>query len=57
MTNENRRNETLATIALAEIGVTTLETQKSDERDFHDVAVWTLKAALEAAFEAGRNAR
>ena len=35
------------------LGVKTLETQNSDALDFHDLAVWTLKAALEAAFNAG----
>ena len=31
-----------------------LETQHSDRLDFHDVSVWGIKAALEAAYEAGR---
>ena len=34
----------------------TLETRKSDELDFSEQAVWTLKAALEATYEAGRQA-
>ena len=33
--------------------VQTLETRNSDELDFHDVAVWEIKAALEDAFIAG----
>lgn len=32
----------------------TLETRNSDALDFHDTAVWAIRAALEAAFEAGR---
>jgi len=36
------------------VGVETLETRRSDRLDFHDVAVWELKAALIAAYEAGR---
>jgi hypothetical protein len=39
--------------------IETLETQNSDRSDFHDVAVWSIKSALEAAYaagiEAGRN--
>ena len=34
--------------------IQTLETQNSDRLDFHDVAVWAIRAALEAAYEAGR---
>lgn len=34
-------------------GVETLETQNSDRLDFHDVAVWAIRAALEAAYAAG----
>lgn len=35
------------------LGIKTLETQKSDHQDFHWVAVWQLKKALAAAYEAG----
>ena len=34
----------------------TLETRNSDGLDFHDVAVWSIRAALEAAFAAGQAA-
>ena len=34
--------------------VETLDTRNSDRLDFHDVAVWAMRAALEAAYEAGR---
>lgn len=44
----------LATIARRYFGTTSLETQTSGDKDFKEVAVWNLKAALEAAFEAGR---
>jgi hypothetical protein len=43
-------------IAQRILGIDTLQTRKSDSLDFHDCAVWTLKEALEAAFEAGRKA-
>ena len=35
------------------LGIETLETRRSDSLDFHDVAVWCLRDALEAAFNAG----
>jgi len=36
--------------------VETLETRNRDRLDFHDVPVWSIRAALEEAFEAGRRA-
>jgi len=41
-------------IATRHFFVETLETRNSDQLDFHDVAVWAMRAALENAFEAGR---
>jgi hypothetical protein len=46
-------NETLADIAKKVLSIETLETRKMDSLDFHDVAVWQLKKALEAAYRAG----
>ncbi|MCZ8100361.1 MAG: DUF6900 domain-containing protein [bacterium] len=43
----------LTHIAQDKLGIETLETRKSDGLDFHDVAVWCLRDALEAAFNAG----
>jgi hypothetical protein len=37
----------------AHLDIETLETRKSDALDFHDLAVWTIRAALEAAYKAG----
>ena len=46
--------ETLLTqIAQQHLSIETLETLKSDSLDFHDVAVWCVRDALEAAFNAG----
>lgn len=47
-------NEILEQIAEKELGIETLETRRSDSLDFHDVAVWSIKAALEAAYKAGQ---
>lgn len=46
--------KTLAALAKKILGIATLETQKSDRLDFHDVAVWSIKEALEAAYRAGQ---
>jgi hypothetical protein len=44
----------LEQIARTTLGVETLETRHSDGLDFHDLAVWTIKDALRAAYEAGQ---
>ena len=46
-------DELLASIAKTMLHIDTLETRRSDSLDFHDVAVWSVKAALEAAYRAG----
>lgn len=43
----------LAEIAQQHLGIETLQTRRSDSLDFHDVAVWCVRDALEAAFKAG----
>jgi hypothetical protein len=43
----------LAAIAKEQLHIDTLETRNSDSLDFHDVAVWSVKAALDAAYRAG----
>ncbi|MDH1380744.1 hypothetical protein N5J07_15030 [Comamonas aquatica] len=47
---------TLNHIGQTILGLETLDTRNSDRLDFHDLAVWNIKAALQAAFEAGRQA-
>jgi hypothetical protein len=49
--------ELLSLIAEKHLRIETLETRNADGLDFHDVAVWSIKDALETAFEAGRKAR
>ncbi len=46
-------NKLLAQIAKEHLFIETLETQHSDRLDFHDVAVWAVKSAMEAAYAAG----
>ena len=40
-------------IATRHFSIETLETRNRDRLDFHDVAVWALRAALHEAYAAG----
>jgi len=44
----------LEQIARKHLGLETLNERKSDSLDFHDLAVWSIEAALKAAYEAGQ---
>jgi hypothetical protein len=46
----------LTQIAQRHLRIETLQTRRSDSLDFHDVSVWCLRDALEAAFNAGLQA-
>ena len=50
------RAATLTQIAANHLHMSTLATRNNDSADFYDIAVWSIKAALEAAYEAGRAA-
>lgn len=47
----------LEKIAEDHLYISTLETRKSDKLDFHEVAVWGVKGALEAAYELGKKSK
>jgi hypothetical protein len=49
-------DQLLQQIALDHLFVETLETRNSDSLDFHDISVWAIRAALQAAFDAGKQA-
>ena len=51
------RDEALANIAATILNLETLDTRKSDRLDFHELSVWGIKAALEAAYAAGQEAK
>ena len=53
-TSQHQIDELLAEIAKKHLNLETLETQNSDSLDFHDVAVWGIKDALQEAYEAGK---
>ena len=50
------RDAVLMQIAERHLFLETLETRNWDRLDFHEHAVWAVRSALEAAFEAGRRA-
>lgn len=47
-------DQVLERIAQEHLDIPTLETRRMDSLDFHDTAVWCIKAALKAAYEAGQ---
>ncbi len=51
------RDGALANIAATILDLETLDTRNSDRQDFHELAVWQIKKALEAAYAAGREAK
>jgi hypothetical protein len=55
-TPEAAREALILDIAQRRFFIETLETRNRDRLDFHDVAVWAIRDALEEAFEAGRRA-
>jgi len=50
------RDRSLLQIAMDRFGIVTLEARGTDALDFHDCAVWNIRLALQAAYEAGRKA-
>ncbi|WKB50788.1 DUF6900 domain-containing protein [Eleftheria terrae] len=46
-------NTLLTAIASQHLSIETLEVRYSDRLDFHGLSVWEVRAALEAAFQAG----
>ena len=48
------KDATIEAIARDTLGIETLEERKRDGLDFHELAVWQIREALAAAFEAGR---
>ena len=52
--SEAARDALLLEIAERHLFLETLGTRNSDHLDFHEHAVWAIRSALEAAFEAGR---
>ena len=50
---KNTIDQIFSLITQKHLFIETLETRNSDSLDFHDVAVWSVRDALEAAFKAG----
>ena len=49
----NQLDQILTAIAREHLGIATLKTRRSDRLDFHDVPIWGIRAALEAAYKGG----
>lgn len=50
------RIDTINHIAKQHMRIETLTAQNCDRLDFHELAVWSIEAALQAAFQAGQQA-
>lgn len=50
------RHTAINRIAREALSLETLEARNMDSLDFHEHAVWSIKEALERAYEAGRKA-
>ena len=55
-TNQKTIDKLIQKIALEHLFVETLESRNMDSLDFHDVSVRGIKSALQAAFDAGKQA-
>ena len=49
----SHNEEMLTQIASEFLNIETLKIQNSDDKDFHDLAVWQIAEALDKAFAAG----
>jgi hypothetical protein len=57
MKNTANMSDEIERIAKQYFHVDTMETRRSDSEDFYDVAIWSIKSALTAAYMAGASAR
>lgn len=55
-TRTKTKDAAISEIAQHVLGVSTLRTRKSDSLDFSEHAVWNLRDALAAAYDAGKRA-
>ncbi len=53
-TEDKIPQKALLEIAQRHLGLETLEPRNSDSLDFHDLSVWQIRRALEAAYRAGQ---
>lgn len=52
--NQQQVDQLLSEIAKKRMNIETLETRNSDSLDFHDISVWSLKDALQEAYNSGK---
>jgi hypothetical protein len=51
--NATTKTKAIEDIARRVLALESLETRNSDALDFHEIAIWKVREALEAAYEAG----
>ena len=51
---DRQRDDAVEIVAQRCLDLETLTARNVDRLDFHELGVWSIKAALEAAYEAGR---
>ena len=51
------RRKLISKIAKDYLNIETLREKKRDSLDFHDCSVWSIKKALEKAYETGRKSK
>lgn len=57
MSKAPNMSDEIERIAKEYFHVETMETRRSDRLDFYDVAIWSIKSALTAAYMSGASAR
>jgi len=53
----SQKEEAIKAIAASILHLETLEERRSDRLDFHELSIWSIRDALDAAYEAGRKAK
>jgi len=53
--NNRAPSNVLREIARRHLNIRSLDAQNNDDKDFHEVSVWAVEAALKAAFKAGQD--
>ena len=55
--NQKQKERIFKEAARTALGIETLATRKSDDLDFHEVAVWQLRQAFESVWSASETIR
>jgi hypothetical protein len=55
--NASQKEAAIQAIATSILHLETLEERRRDSLDFHELSIWSIRDALDAAYEAGRKAK